>query len=73
MNRQWTKRRVLLEQPDGLRRWDRAYQLILAWSIAPTLDGQSHPSSPTQFQEEQDACQCVCPSLDSTSSAKSND
>jgi len=73
MNRPWTKRRVLLEQPDGLRRWDRAYQLILAWSIAEMPDEQSDPIVPHQRQEESHACQCVCASVDSTASPKSND
>ncbi len=34
MKRQWRTRRQVLPQPDGQRRWDRAYQLLLDW---PTL------------------------------------
>jgi hypothetical protein len=73
MNRHWTKRRVLLEHPDGLRRWDRAYQLLMAWSTDPAPDDQPQPSVPQQLQEEYHACQCVCASVDSTSSPKSDD
>ena len=73
MKRQWTKCRVLLEQPDGLRRWDRAYQLILAWSIATTPEGQPNPCGSHQLQEDHHAGQCVCASVDSAPSAKSND
>jgi DNA invertase Pin-like site-specific DNA recombinase len=46
MKRQWTKCRVLLEQPDGERRWDRAYQLILAWSIAATPEASPTYATP---------------------------
>ena len=73
MKRPWTKRRVLLEQPDGLRRWDRAYQLLMMWSTPPTPDERANPSDPHQLQEESHACQCVCPSVDAASSSKSND
>jgi hypothetical protein len=48
MERQWQKRRRLVAQPDGQRRWDRAFQALLPWSApepsrlrAPDLDRQA--------------------------------
>ena len=32
MKQQWRTRRQTLPQPDGQRRWDRAYQLLLEWT-----------------------------------------
>ena len=30
--REWRVRRVLQPHPDGQRRWERAYQQLLAWA-----------------------------------------
>ena len=73
MKHSWTKHRVLLEHPDGLRRWDRAYQLLMMWSVAPTPNAQSKPSDASQLQEDHHAGQCVCASVDAASSPESND
>lgn len=73
MKHPWTKRRVLLEHPDGLRRWDRAYQLLMMWSIAPPPEERSTSADAHQLQEEPNACQHLCASVDSASSPKSND
>ena len=35
MKRQWRVRRQVVAAPDGQRRWDRAYQLLLAWTPPP--------------------------------------
>ena len=32
MRCQWTVRRTMRSDPDGQRRWDRAYQEVLAWT-----------------------------------------
>ena len=32
MKRQWRVRRQTCALPDGQRRWDRAYQTLLAWT-----------------------------------------
>jgi hypothetical protein len=32
MKRQWRARRQVTPYPDGPRRWDRAYQLLLEWT-----------------------------------------
>jgi hypothetical protein len=34
MKRQWRTRRQVTPYPDGQRRWDRAYQLLLEWTTA---------------------------------------
>ena len=44
MKRQWTIHRQTQEYPDGQRRWDQAYQLLL--EIAASLD--HHPMQSTQ-------------------------
>lgn len=33
MRRHWQVRRQMLAAPDGARRWDRAYALILEWGL----------------------------------------
>ena len=33
--RPWQIRREVVGCPDGQRRWDRAYQLLLHWAVAP--------------------------------------
>src|SRR5262245_47805765 len=35
MQRTWRVRRASIAYPDGQQRWDRAYQLLLRWSLAP--------------------------------------
>ena len=37
--RTWQIRRELVGCPDGQRRWDRAYQLLLHWAVAPPKEG----------------------------------
>ena len=32
MRCKWTVRRTMQPDPDGQRRWDRAYQEVLAWT-----------------------------------------
>ena len=36
--RQWIVRRTMQQDPDGQRRWDRAYQALLTWSSAASVD-----------------------------------
>ena len=50
MNRTWQIRRETVAHPDGQRRWDRAYQLLLCWAA----DTVAAPA-PTIAQEEADA------------------
>jgi hypothetical protein len=57
MRCQWTVCRTMQPDPDGQRRWDRAYQNILAWtagiaegcsgvSAAPNVQEDGHESGP---------------------------
>lgn len=36
MKRNWTLKRQLVEQQNGQRRWDSAYQLLMQWTVAPS-------------------------------------
>jgi hypothetical protein len=38
MRRHWQVRRQRLAAPDGARRWDRAYALILSWGLPAAQD-----------------------------------
>ena len=69
MKQQWRTRRQVLPQPDGQRRWDRAYQLLLEWTTPtvrpPDRDGgsvsASPRSSPASTQEvEHDGWRSTC-------------
>ena len=35
--RRWQVRRQVQAKPDGQRRWDRAYQLLLNWTLTTTM------------------------------------
>src|SRR5215203_5413416 len=43
MRCQWTVRRTMRPTPEGQRRWDRAYQELLAWTEGPA-DGPAGAS-----------------------------
>jgi hypothetical protein len=52
MRRQWSVRRTRQPEPDEQRRWDRAYQEVLAWtdesgSLCPGLDAAPSASKRT--------------------------
>jgi hypothetical protein len=46
MKRNWQVRRTWIEQPDGERRWDQAYRLLLEWTRAavPPTEEPEHAS-----------------------------
>ena len=73
MRRQWIVRRTRQPEPDGQRRWDRAYQELLAWTRAGS-DAGAHddvvrePSDPEVKNENRS----VCPCLDPTTGASPN-
>ncbi len=52
MKRQWTVHRQLVAYPDGLQRWDRAYQYLLQWSMP--VGQASTPSSPSTSELSQE-------------------
>jgi hypothetical protein len=70
MRRQWTVRRTRQPEPDGQRRWDRAYQELLAWTRVG-CSGEAHdaavpePSDPEVKKESS----FICPCLDTATSA----
>jgi len=65
MNRTWKVRRTDHSHPDGSRRWDRAYRLLLEWAGVAR----------SQFtrQEDANADRDLCPGLDAPSSQRPND
>ena len=68
MNRTWQVHRETVPHPDGQRRWDRAYQLLLRWAA----DAVPAPA-PTLTQEETDAHCPVCPRLNQSPTTNSHD
>ena len=64
MNRTWQVHRETVAHPDGQRRWDRAYQLLLRWA-----DEELAAQPPAVTQEDDDAHCPVCPGLDQSSTA----
>jgi hypothetical protein len=68
MNRMWQVHRELVAHPDGQRRWDRAYQLLLRWA-----DDVPVAQASTVTQEDDDACCLVCASLDQSPTADPHD
>jgi uncharacterized protein (UPF0548 family) len=66
MERQWQKRRRLVAQADGQRRWDRAFQALLQWSAHEpgALKGLGAAT-----QEVDDESSGVCACLDAAPSA----
>jgi len=68
MNRTWQVHRETVTHPDGQRRWDRAYQLLLRWA-ADALAAQP----PCIAQEETDAHCSVCPCLNHSPTTDSHD
>ena len=72
MKREWRIRRELLAAPDGQRRWDRAYQELLAWTcpdgVAPTM-----VTGERAGKERDDAGRDLCAGVDATPGAGADD
>lgn len=60
MKRHWQVSRAEQPCPDGQRRWDRAYQLLLDWAAGPPAE----PSRPSPLTEITDASRRLRPRLD---------
>jgi hypothetical protein len=58
----WRVRRHIVEQPDALQRWDRAYQLLIQLSTQHEcpLRGQPDIALPLAHQEAHDETGSVC-------------
>lgn len=48
MKASWQLRRTTVAQPDGERRWDNAYQLLLQWSMDDEAESDSAPFHPQE-------------------------
>src|SRR3954454_20455530 len=71
MKHDWRTTRRLLPHPDGQRRWDRAYRLILEWAACGTEPGRPGaigPASSLMKGVGRENCD-LCASLDTTSGA----
>ena len=64
MKRQWHVRREAMERPDGRRRWDRAYQAILRWSLENEQARAPGANASANGKEEYHASGGVRPGLD---------
>jgi hypothetical protein len=60
MKRQWQVRRGAVRRPDAQRRWDRAYQCVLRW----TLKAQQVSGPSENGKEEYHASSGLRPGLD---------
>ena len=67
MKREWQVHRAAAEYPDGQRRWDTVYQLLLRWMMEQTAD-QYPAGLPSQENNHEDCP--VRPSIDQPSNAK---
>ena len=71
MRRQWTVRRSTQQDPDGQRRWDRAYQHLLAWTTQQPVE-EAHEKKcscqPPSLEVNHESC-AVCESLHPAPSA----
>ena len=64
MKHQWRACRTFQPHPDAQRRWDRAYQLLLEWTLPPEqATDQLLPHNPTEVAH---AHSHVCPCLHPT-------
>ena len=71
MKRHWEVRRQTQPVMDGARRWDRAFMLILGWSVPnrrPALTEAGAPSPPAQEVSHENSG--VCARLDRTGQAQ---
>jgi hypothetical protein len=70
MDAKWKVVRSLTPQPDGARRWDTVYQLLVRW----TLEQESRTKTNSTYDlEESNGNRLVCPRLDQSSAASPND
>lgn len=66
MKHQWQKKRTVKESPDGQRRWNQAYLLIL--EITRTIEeSRGQPTA-----EVNHASSDLCPGIDPTTGASAN-
>ena len=73
MRHQWKIHRHLIEAPDALQRWDRAYQALLSWGAnhGPYPVGES--VAVVQHQEGHDEPCNVCSGIHVSASTDTDD
>jgi hypothetical protein len=64
MKRQWRVRQQTCARPDGQRRWDQAYQVLLAWAASGEDDLSVGDESPATERQGAHANRHVCARLD---------
>ncbi len=67
MNHMWQVHRDTVSHPDGQRRWDRAFQLLLQWA------NEAAARVPLTNQEDNHAHCTVCPRLDPAAAPDAHD
>ena len=70
MHTGWYVHRTVKTPPDGARRWDSAYQLLLPWAMAH--DAGLGPA-PSHHQEDRHGSGSRCPCLDEPSATATDD
>lgn len=67
MKREWQVHRAVAEYPEGQRRWDTVYQLLLCWMMEQTVD-QQPTGNPSQENDHEN--RPICSSIDQPPNAK---
>ena len=70
MHTGWQVHRTVKTQPDGERRWDYAYQLLLQWAMEHEAGIWPAPS---HHQEDRHGSRSLCPCLDEPSATATDD
>jgi hypothetical protein len=70
MKRQWHVRREVMERPDAQRRWDRAYQNLLQWTLA--TERRAAVLQPKHTEEVYHAASSLHPGLDLSAGSASD-
>ncbi len=58
--REWQVRRGLQPHPDGQRRWDRAYQQLMAWTRPQSVAVLAGLEPPAREVGHEDRALCTC-------------
>src|SRR3954447_15477582 len=68
MRCRWTVRRTMRPDPDGRRRWDRAYQEVLTWTEGPADEPAGVSPGPGAREDGRESG-ALCPRVDAASGA----
>jgi hypothetical protein len=70
MQSEWQLKRTLIARPEGQRRWDCAYQLLVRWAMEQSTNSQIISSS-TQEDNHDGNCP-ICTSFDQPATTEPN-